>query len=66
MAVRYPEVSPSERNMFAVGFLEAPPNLGEAGRGCLEALSDILRAEREDMDSPNNGPGIDDGGTGVY
>ncbi|PKW16872.1 hypothetical protein [Saccharopolyspora spinosa] len=65
VAVRYPEVSPSERNMFAVGFLEALPNPGEAGRGCLEALPDILRVEREAMDSPNNGPGIGDGGTGL-
>ncbi|MER5392559.1 hypothetical protein [Saccharopolyspora sp. NPDC002686] len=57
MAARYPEVSPSERNMLAVGFLEALPNPAEPGRGCLDALPDILREEREAMDSPANGPG---------
>ncbi|MGI8311836.1 hypothetical protein [Saccharopolyspora hattusasensis] len=66
LAACYPKVSPAEQNMIVVGFLESLPNPGAPDRACIDSLPDVLRGEREKMDSPNNGPGMGDGGTGLY
>jgi hypothetical protein len=51
LAARYPEASPAEENIIAVGFLEALPNPGAPGRDCVEDLPAPLRDERKKMDS---------------
>ncbi|QUH05013.1 hypothetical protein HUO13_33315 [Saccharopolyspora erythraea] len=54
LAASYPQVGAAEQNMIAVGFLEALPNPGAAERACVDSLPDVLREEREKMDTPRS------------
>ena len=52
IAERYPEANDTEQTMIVTGFVEALPNAGEHGRGVIAELPNVLRQERERMDSP--------------
>jgi hypothetical protein len=54
IAERYTEANDTEQTMIVTGFVEALPNAGEHGRGVIAELPNVLRQERERMDSPRS------------